>query len=984
MSSSIGLHAGDRRVAAPAFVGREHELAAVTAALGNGPALVVIEGEPGIGKTRLVHEALASLADRTVLVATCPPLREPFPLGPVVDGIRRLRPEIVRAGWRPVSGALRPLFPEWADQLPPALAALDSARETRHRLFRALTEFVQRLGVAALVVEDAHWADDATLELLLTLAAAGDCGSSLLVTYRPAEVPEGSLLLRLTSRTPAGMSRVRIELGPLVAAETRQLVGSMVGADRVSEEFAAFLYARTDGVPLAVEECVRLLRDRHDRALHTGRWTPRLLDEIEVPPTVRDSVLERVARLTAGARRVLEAAAVLAVPADEAVLSEVAELRGQTGRQPVAVALASGLLREASPGKFGFRHTLDAQAVGEAIPASRRRRMHGRAARALQRREPDAVERLSRHCREAGDTAAWCGYAEASADLAVQSGDNRNAVTMLLALLTTVEQPIERRVRLARKLGEAACFGMAALGDLADQVAAALRQVLEDTQLAPADRGELRVLLGRMLWRAGRHRAAFEELQASTPDLGHRSELASLVMGNLALPLTPDWPAAQHLRWLQRATELRDQTESALARVGVTICRVTALLLLGDETGWRAATELMQSAVAPGEQQRVLAAGLLNAADAGLVWGRYEDTRRQLATAAAHIQETGTVHQRLVDSVRVANAYLAWYTGAWHGLGDAVADLAASEETELHEKVLARQIRGLLDLVAGARASAERGLREVADGYARLGVAEPVAVLPLAALGRLRLADEAPEAALRLTAPQVELIARKGVWLWLADLAPVHVDALLRTGRRAEAEALVAEFAAGLTGRHAPSPAAALVACRARLLESGGDQRAAAERFAAAAAAWAALPRPYDELLALECQGRCLLAAGEPGPGLAVLTDAQVRLRELGARWDANRVARLLRRHGVEVPRPWRRGPRGYGEQLSPREREVLALIARGMTNREVGQVLFLSHRTVGRHLSTAMRKLGVPTRTAAAMAAAEAGLIPTDKVSTQ
>jgi DNA-binding NarL/FixJ family response regulator len=97
----------------------------------------------------------------------------------------------------------------------------------------------------------------------------------------------------------------------------------------------------------------------------------------------------------------------------------------------------------------------------------------------------------------------------------------------------------------------------------------------------------------------------------------------------------------------------------------------------------------------------------------------------------------------------------------------------------------------------------------------------------------------------------------------------------------------------------------------------------------------------------------------------------------MGARWDAGRVARLLRQHGVEVPRPWRSGPRGYGDQLSPREREVVALVARGMTNREVGQVLFLSPRTVGRHLSGAMRKLGASTRTGAAMAAAEAGLAP-------
>lgn len=194
--------------------------------------------------------------------------------------------------------------------------------------------------------------------------------------------------------------------------------------------------------------------------------------------------------------------------------------------------------------------------------------------------------------------------------------------------------------------------------------------------------------------------------------------------------------------------------------------------------------------------------------------------------------------------------------------------------------------------------------------------------------------------------------------------------------RADEAAQLLAGFATGIDGRPAPAPAAALITCRARVAESAGDHAGAAELLAEAATAWAALPRPYDELLALEGRGRCLLASGDQERGLAALTDAQSRLGELGARWDADRVARLLRRHGVEASRVWRRGPRGYGAELSPREREVMALVARGMTNREVGQALFLSPRTVGRHLGTAMRKLGVSTRTAAAMAAAEAGLI--------
>jgi DNA-binding CsgD family transcriptional regulator len=202
------------------------------------------------------------------------------------------------------------------------------------------------------------------------------------------------------------------------------------------------------------------------------------------------------------------------------------------------------------------------------------------------------------------------------------------------------------------------------------------------------------------------------------------------------------------------------------------------------------------------------------------------------------------------------------------------------------------------------------------------------------------------------------------------------VAALARAGRLDEAESLVEQFASWARGRNAPGPSAALSTCRALVAEGRGD-RVAAALHADAAAEWAALPRPYDELLSLERRGRCLLGSGDQARGLSVLADCQQRLRRLGASWDADRVAHVLRQQGVEVARPWRRGPRGYGDRLSPRELEVVALVARGLTNRQVGEALFLSPKTVDRHLSTSMRKLGVSSRTALAIAAIEARLLP-------
>ncbi|MEV4249001.1 LuxR C-terminal-related transcriptional regulator [Streptosporangium canum] len=101
-----------------------------------------------------------------------------------------------------------------------------------------------------------------------------------------------------------------------------------------------------------------------------------------------------------------------------------------------------------------------------------------------------------------------------------------------------------------------------------------------------------------------------------------------------------------------------------------------------------------------------------------------------------------------------------------------------------------------------------------------------------------------------------------------------------------------------------------------------------------------------------------------------MLSETQRRLRDLGASWDADRVAHLLRGHGVQVARPWRGGRKGYGERLSPREEEIVDLLALGWTNKKIAESLQLSPRTVERHLSAAMRKVGVSSRTALVIAA--------------
>jgi predicted ATPase len=231
------------------LVGRAGELRALRQALAGNPALVLVEGEAGIGKTRLLTEALAE--QEGALVATCPPLRQPQTLGPIVDALRDAAGQVGQLGLSPLGGALRPLLPEWAADLPAPLEPAEDATAARHRIFRALSELLDRLRIGLLVVEDAHHADDATLELLLFLCSGPARRLCLVVTYRPEDVPARSLLLRLGSLRSSLGGAIRIGLGPLSETETAELVSSMLSAKTVTAEFARLLYQRTDGVPLA-------------------------------------------------------------------------------------------------------------------------------------------------------------------------------------------------------------------------------------------------------------------------------------------------------------------------------------------------------------------------------------------------------------------------------------------------------------------------------------------------------------------------------------------------------------------------------------------------------------------------------------------------------------------------------------------------------------------------------------------------------------
>jgi DNA-binding CsgD family transcriptional regulator len=337
--------------------------------------LVLVGGEAGVGKTSLVTEfALHHRQVARVMWGACDPLTTPRPLGPLADVAPAL------------GGRLDQLF---RDEAP------------REVLFGALLERLREGRVATvLVIEDVHWADEATLDLLRFLARRlGAAASLLVVTYRDDEVgPQHPVQLLAGDLASSALVR-RLWLAPL----SRQAVAVLAGPHGVD---ADVLYERTGGNPFFVTE-----------VLAAG-------DEA-IPATVVDAVLARVARLSTPAREVLDAAAVVGSPVETWLLVEAA------GAAPAQVdeCVAAGMLQGQATGGVGFRHELARLAVERALAPGRRAELHGRVLAALLARggaAPDSA-RLTHHADGAGDGAAVLAHAPVAARRAAALGAHREA-----------------------------------------------------------------------------------------------------------------------------------------------------------------------------------------------------------------------------------------------------------------------------------------------------------------------------------------------------------------------------------------------------------------------------------------------------------------------------------------------------------------------------------------------------------------------------
>lgn len=469
-------------------------------------------------------------------------------------------------------------------------------------------------------------------------------------------------------------------------------------------------------------------------------------------------------------------------------------------------------------------------------------------------------------------------------------------------------------------------------------------------------RGELRYRLGLLLRnQTGAGLEGLSEIAAAVPELRRRPKLAARALASLAVPTyLTGGHITDHLAWAEQATATAARLGDPLLTINALGSRAVTLMHIGDREAMTAARGL-PSPAGPHER-RDLARAFNNLAHAAASTGRLSEADAYLDQSVRLLADTESAYVAgLTDSTRLL---LDWERGRWQGLEQQALRMSAIlvDVPELEaEGVL---VLGLLSLAQGRLDDAEQRLRASAEACLPQG---SVPALPAAkgSLARLLLSRGDAQGAWAQVAPVLDAVREKGIWVWAAAVAPCAVAALVRTGRAAQAKALVGEFTEGIQGRQAPAATASLHSCQGVLAEYDSAYQQAAAHYRSAEAVCRAMGAPYHATRALERGARCLLADG--GSGAVHLAEALAAYQALGAGWDAARCHSALRKYGLVVPH--RRGRKGYGPQLSPREQEVARLAAGGRTNREIAEALFLSPRTVEEHVAHALRKLGVRSR---------------------
>jgi DNA-binding NarL/FixJ family response regulator len=974
------------RVSSPTFIGRAAELAALDAALARAAdgrsTAVLVGGDAGMGKSRLVaeFEQRARSAGAEVLVGECIEMAEgELPYGPIVAA---LRPLVGLAEAGPLESlhpsartALGRLWPELAD----FGGEVQTAEFGQGQLFEAVHRLLATMAAerpVVLVVEDLHWADRSTRDLV-TFLIRNSRGERILfvASYRTDEVHRRHPLHSFVYELERSGRAERVTLAPFDEPELREQLAGILG-EEPDRRLVSRLFERSQGNPFFAEELLAAA------------------DAGVLPDSLLDALLARVERLSEPARRALQVAAAVGRPVGHPLLVSGSQLEEAELRDALREAASQRILVPTEDGTgYTFRHELLREAVYADLLPGERAALHATLAEALaadrQLAESGQVAaELAHHWHAAGQLGPALA---ASLDAAAQAesvhayAEAQRHLERSLELLGRVPDAEAPDVDSADVIQRAAQATMLA-GDNRRAIALGRKLVADvDPARDPIAAGLAHARLARHLWTDGHGDEALEHYEIALELVPSQAstERAQVLAAS-----------AQVLMLMGRLNESGVRGDEALdiARaVGDRLVEASVLNTLGahrrvsleaSRTGLRAARQIAEELGAVEEIGRsyvneahileemgdiaqsvsVAEAGMAQARELGAerMWGDYlaADVAGRLVLigewerAIARAQD---VLDRTSSALNAASAHSA--------LGQIAAERGEFEQAAEHvsrSRELSRSAGGQWDgpnygiLLASAlwRGDSEEASSMVEQAVDTLGDSELVHVTaPLFTLGVRVQADLAERARALGRDDEVEAAAtRARALLELIEATP------LPTGLPEQQHATARAELSRLLDERDPEPWLAL------------------------AAQWQEVFRPHRRAYAQWRAAEAIVrSGGSSEEAAALLGSAAETARTLRAKPLLDEIVTLARRARLDLggAAPSAAAAAEDGLGLTDREREVLLLLADGRTNRQIGESLFISEKTASVHVSRILSKLGVANRAEAAGIAHTLGLEP-------